>query len=55
MFLGRGVDSPSFASFSPSYKQALSKANFYNDKLGNMGSQDKPSNSRHTKKCQSIN
>jgi polyhydroxyalkanoate synthesis regulator phasin len=39
MFLGRGVDSPSFASFSPSYKQALSKANFYNDKLGNMGSQ----------------
>ena len=39
MFLGRGVDSPSFASFSPSYKEALSKANFYNDKLGNMGSQ----------------
>jgi len=37
MFLGRGVDSPSFASFSPSYKQALAKANFYNDKLGNIG------------------
>ena len=37
MFLGRGVDSPSFASFSPSYKQALQKANFYNDKLGNIG------------------
>jgi len=37
MFLGRGVDSPSFASFSPSYKEALQKANFYNDKLGNIG------------------
>ena len=26
-----------FAMFSPSYKQALQKANFYNDKLGNIG------------------
>ena len=41
MFLGSGVDSSygnfNFASFSPSYKQALAKANFYNDKLGNIG------------------
>ena len=26
-----------FAMFSPSYKEALAKANFYNDKLGNIG------------------
>ena len=40
MFLGSGVDSPSFASFSPSYKQALAKANIYNDRLGNKGSEE---------------
>ena len=40
MFLGRGVNSPSFASFSPSYKQALAKANIYNDRLGNKGSEE---------------
>ena len=40
MFLGRGVNSPSFASFSPSYKQALAQANIYNDRLGNKGSEE---------------